>query len=71
MYLIYSGTQSARELKLNVPHQQTRPFTCSGMCNTGASLVMAGTDFMRRLVIEESKVTQCMALSLTKNSLRF
>ena len=56
--------QSASDLKMNVPHQQTRPFTWSGMCDTGASVVMAGRDFMRGLGINESQATQCR-MSLT------
>ena len=56
--------QSASSLKMNVPPQQTRPFTWSGMCDTGASVVMAGRDFMRGLGIDESQATECR-MSLT------
>ena len=56
--------ESASALNMNVPSQQTRVVTWSGMCDTGASVTMAGKHFLRKLGVGLNQATQCR-MSLT------
>ena len=50
---------SAQALNMRKPSRQTRDFTWSGLCDTGASVTMAGRNVIRRLGLEESHITPC------------
>ena len=46
-------------LGLNKINVQTRELECHGMADTGASVCLAGTKFMRSLGLEECNLEQC------------
>ena len=56
--------ESASALMMNVPCQETRQFTWSGMCDTGASVTLGGRHLLRKFGIGENQATQCL-MSLT------
>ena len=50
---------SARSLNMRTTSRQTREFVWTGMCDTGASVTMAGRNTIRKLGLDESHVTPC------------
>ena len=50
---------SALALNMRVPSQQSLEYTWQGMCDTGASVTMAGRQIIRKLGLQEDIITPC------------
>ena len=50
---------SAQSLNMRTTSRQTRECIWTGLCDTGASVTMAGRNIIRKLGLEESHITPC------------